>query len=100
MAEVLAVAVLGLVLLAVAGLAAALINRVAGWRTAVSERVLVNLKSGQAVDGVLWTRRGRFTVLRDAQLLEPGAEPVRLDGEVVVDRGEIAFTQVPGTARD
>lgn len=71
-----------------------------GWfawrRTAVRKRVVVNL-SDQAFDGVLWAKRGPLLVLRDTRLLEPGREPVAVDGEVVIERSKVQFTQVvPG----
>lgn len=57
-------------------------------------RVLVNLKTEKAVSGVLWTRRRRLLVLKDATLLEPKAAPVHLDGDVVIERGNVDFVQV------
>ncbi|MDT0381424.1 hypothetical protein RM572_21940 [Streptomyces sp. DSM 42041] len=65
-------------------------------RTAVRKRVVVNL-ADRAFDGVLWAKRGPLLVLRDARLLEPGREPVPVDGEVVVERARVEFVQVvPG----
>lgn len=62
-------------------------------RTAVRRRVMVNLAT-KAFDGVLWAQRGPLLVLRDARLLEPGREPQAVDGEVVIERSRIEFTQV------
>ncbi|MFF9554583.1 hypothetical protein ACF1DY_01945 [Streptomyces albus] len=62
-------------------------------RTAVRRRVVVNL-DGRAFEGVLWAQRGPLLVLRDARLLEPGREPQAVDGEVVVERARVEFTQV------
>ncbi|MFC5992940.1 hypothetical protein ACFQE5_01795 [Pseudonocardia hispaniensis] len=81
------------VALVVAVLAAAVVHRVRETRTAVRRRVLVNLIGGQAIDGVLWARRGRMLILRDAKLLEQGVEPVPMDGEVIIDRQQIDFVQ-------
>ena len=64
-----------------------------GNRTALRQRVLVNLVDGSAFDAVLWARRGRLLVLRDAKLIEPGAEAAPADGEVLVDRDRVAFVQ-------
>lgn len=64
-------------------------------RTALRRRVLVNLAGDKAMRGILWQRRGRLVVLRDVTLIEPGAQPVDLDGEVVLDRGRIEWVQVP-----
>jgi len=65
-------------------------------RFAVRARVLVNLLDGKALDGVLWARRGRWLVLRDVTLIEPGTPPVKVDGEILVDRGRVDFIQAVG----
>ncbi|WP_338683932.1 hypothetical protein QD712_25805 [Streptomyces acidiscabies] len=62
-------------------------------RTAVRKRVVVNL-SDKAFSGVLWAQRGPLLVLRDVELLEAGREAQRVDGEVVVERSRVEFTQV------
>lgn len=62
-------------------------------RTALRKRVVVNLPD-KAFAGVLWARRGPLLVLRDAELLEAGREPQRIDGEVVIERARVEFTQV------
>lgn len=62
-------------------------------RLALRHKVLVNMHSGKAFQGVLWARRGRLLVLKSAELLEPNAEPVALDGDVIVDRAEVEFLQ-------
>ncbi|MFI0914316.1 hypothetical protein [Streptomyces abikoensis] len=48
----------------------------------------------KAFRGVLWAQRGPLLVLRDAELLEAGRDPQRVDGEVVVERSRVEFTQV------
>lgn len=76
----------------------------AGWvwvtvranRLAVRQRVLVSLIDGQAMNGVLYARRGRYLVLRDVTLHAPGNEPTRMDGEVLLDRDRVDFIQVLG----
>lgn len=67
-----------------------------GWRRFLGQRILVNLKSGNAIVGVLWTApRGGLLVLKGASLLDPAAEsPVKLDGEAIIDVGEVDFAQV------
>lgn len=66
-----------------------------GWRRwPLCQRVLVNLVDGRAFDGVLYRRRGPLLVLRDARLIEPGSEPVAVDGEVLIERPKVAFIQV------
>lgn len=62
-------------------------------KLAMNRRVMVNLLSGSAIDGVLWDDRGVLIVLKDANLhSEGGTAP--LDGEVVIDRARIDFVQV------
>lgn len=65
-------------------------------RTAVRKRVVVNLPD-RAFRGLLWSKRGPLLVLRHAELLEAGREPMPMDGEVVVERSRVEFIQVlPG----
>lgn len=61
-------------------------------------RVLVNLKTGKALEGVLWTRRRGVLVLKDATLLEPKAQPVPVDGEVLIERANVDFVQIAPAA--
>jgi hypothetical protein len=56
--------------------------------------VLVNLDDGRAFDGVLYSRRGPLLMLRQARLIEPGTEPVGVDGEVLIERARVSFIQV------
>lgn len=63
-------------------------------RVAVHRRVLVNLKTGSAVRGVLVEARGPLLILKDAELLEAGREPTRLDGDTLVERSNVDFAQV------
>lgn len=65
-------------------------------RLAARKRVLVSLTSGRAVTGLLWARRGRSLVLKDAQMLEPGQEAIPMDGELVLDRDQVEYVQVAG----
>jgi uncharacterized membrane protein len=62
-------------------------------RVAVRRRVVVNLVDGSAVDGVLLRRYRTLLVLADATLLAPAAEPVRVDGELVVERARVLYAQ-------
>ena len=50
--------------------------------------------STTAIKGVLWSSRGPWLTLRAAALLRPGAEPMRIDGDVVIPRANVAFLQV------
>lgn len=71
------------------------LDQVLARRTALRRRVLVNVDDSKAMRGILWQRRGRLVVLRDVTLIEPGAQPVDLDGEIVLDRDRIEWVQVP-----
>ncbi|MFD5656927.1 hypothetical protein [Streptomyces hirsutus] len=62
-------------------------------RTAVRKRVVINL-ADKAFSGILWAKRGPLLVLRDAELLEAGRAPQPVDGEVVIERTRVEFTQV------
>ncbi|WP_417220518.1 hypothetical protein [Arthrobacter sp.] len=65
------------------------------WRSLVAHRVVVNLKSGQSLDGFLVRQSGPLLFVRDASFLQPGSEPVAMDGEIVVERSEVEFIQAP-----
>ncbi|PWG13900.1 hypothetical protein DF268_08495 [Streptomyces sp. V2] len=62
-------------------------------RTAVRKRVVVNL-ADKAFSGILWAKRGPLLVLRDVEILEAGRVPQPVDGEVVIERARVEFTQV------
>ncbi len=65
------------------------------WRRwPICRRVLVNLLDGRAFDGILYARRGPLLELRDAHLLTEGADPVAVDGAVLIERPQVAFIQV------
>lgn len=64
-----------------------------GWRSIMARRVVVNLRTGKALDGLLVRRSGGLLFLKNAVLHEPGAEPAPLDGEAVVERSQIDFIQ-------
>lgn len=87
---VLLVAILALLVAAGAWLVG---ERLWARRLLVRRRVVVNLVGDRAVTGVLWVRRGGFLVLRDAKLLEPGAQPVAMDGDVLIERDRVEFVQ-------
>lgn len=65
-----------------------------GWGLARRRRVVVNLTTGAALDGILWRVTRGLLVLRNATLHEPGAQPLPHDGEVLVELKRVAFTQV------
>lgn len=66
-------------------------------RIAPRRRVVVNLVDDQAITGVLWRRHRRLVVLRSAELVQPGREPVRMDGDVVIERSRIDWVQIVGS---
>jgi len=57
-------------------------------------RVIVSTKTGKVFRGVLWARRWGYVVLKRAELLEPKAPPVAIDGEVIIERSNVDFMQV------
>ena len=63
-------------------------------RWPMRQRVLVNMVDGRAFDAILFARRGPLLELRDATLMEPGSEPVVVDGAVIIERPRVAFIQV------
>lgn len=65
-------------------------------RLMLRRKVIVNLQGDQAIAGVLWARRGGLLVLKQAQLHEPGVDPVPMDGDVVIERSRVDFVQVAG----
>lgn len=79
-----------------AGVGVHVFDRVSALRVGARRRVLVQLHSGRAFTGVQWRRRGRLLVLRGAELLEPNNQPQPMDGEVVLDRGDVEYVQVAG----
>ena len=56
----------------------------------------MNTKTGTAFRGVLWRRRRKYLILRNAQLVKrsPYTERVPIDGEVMIEAGNIDFLQV------
>lgn len=60
-------------------------------------RVLVALKTGETVAGILLNRRRAVLVLGDVTVHErgAGAEPVRADGSVYIDQSNVRWVQRP-----
>ena len=58
-------------------------------------RVVVNLVNGTSIEGVLYRDPGNLIVLKNAVYHEPGAEPVPLDGDTVIERTKVLFVQAP-----
>lgn len=63
-------------------------------RLVVRRRVLVNLRSGRAVSGVVVDQAGPLLQLKSARVHEPGVDGgVSVDGEIVIERDQIDFIQ-------
>lgn len=63
-------------------------------RWPIRSRVLVNMTDGRAFDALLVSKRGPLLELADARLLTPGADPVAVDGRVLIERPNVSFIQV------
>lgn len=65
-------------------------------RLVVRRRVLVQLDTGRAVVGTLWSTKANRVVIKSAELFEPGSEPTRMDGDVVIERARVEYIQAVG----
>lgn len=59
-------------------------------------RVIVNTRADKAFSGVMWRRRRGYVVLRNVELLMGRGETKPLDGEVLIEAGNVDFVQVVG----
>lgn len=64
-------------------------------RVLLLRRVVVNLDDGSSIEGVLYRDPGNLLVLKNAIYHEPGAAPVDLDGDTVIERTRVLFIQAP-----
>ena len=64
----------------------------------LAENLVVNLKDGSTLSGVLWSDRGGLLVLRNAQYHDNEAD-VSVDGEAIILIENIAFLQRPEVTR-
>jgi len=55
---------------------------------------MVNLYSGNAIQGVLTQTVGNYLVIKSAIVHEPGLEPAPADGAIVLDAANVDFIQV------
>lgn len=62
-------------------------------RTLARKKVIVNLKTDKAIEGICWAQRGSYLVLREAVLHE-GNQAAQIDGEAIVDVSNVDFYQV------
>lgn len=75
-----------------------MLDRDVWWRSPFHlKAVIVTLQSDDdtAIRGVAWQTRGAWIVLKNAELLRPHADPLKIDGDVVIARSNVAFVQVP-----
>lgn len=64
------------------------------WQLVKARRVVVNLRSGQAIDGLLTRQQGPLLFLSEARLLEGSDQPTPIDGQAVIERQTIDFIQM------
>jgi len=65
-----------------------------GYRGHAYRTVLVNLTTGRAFRGAILKTYRDVLVLGNAELIESGAEPIAVPGEVIVERARVEFVQV------
>lgn len=59
-------------------------------------RVVVTTKTDRSFRGILWRKRWGYLVLRNAELLKERGEVLPMDGEVVIESGNVDFIQIVG----
>lgn len=64
------------------------------WKLQIGQRVLVNTRGGDALDGIVRTITGKFFELSEPHLTEPRTGRGRLDGLVKVPNDWVAWIQV------
>jgi len=67
------------------------------WRPpCLLRRVVLNFNydTTEALEGVLWSSRGPWCVLREVSALKAGQPAMRMVGDVVVHRSQVAYLQV------
>lgn len=67
-----------------------------GWRRHVRHRVVVNLKTGSAVSGVLYRADSQLLEIKEPTVHEPGAESTPADGSMVIERSNVDYVQIVG----
>jgi len=61
-----------------------------------SKRCIINLKTDKAFRGYLLNENKTIVLLKNAELIEPGLEPVYISGEIVIEKNNIDFIQIIG----
>jgi len=67
------------------------------WRPpCLLRRVVVNFthSESEAFEGILWSYRGGWLTLRDVSALKASLPPVKVPGDVVLHRSQVAYLQV------
>lgn len=64
-------------------------------RLVFHRQVVVNLDDGTTISGVIFQQAGPLLLLKNAHLLASNADPVPLDGDVIVERARVVFIQAP-----
>lgn len=63
-------------------------------RSAYRHTVIINLKSGTSIRGVLYTRRRPLLVLKEAAQLVDARQETSIDGDVLVREQDVDYIQV------
>lgn len=78
-----------------------MIERLRRWLRPYLElkKVVVNLRSGTALRGIIYRHAGRYLVIRQAEMLADRGVPAKgsplaVDGEVLVAQADVDFVQV------
>lgn len=64
------------------------------WGLVKARRVVVNLRSGQAIEGLLVRQAGPLLFIAEARLHEGAENAVPIDGQAVVERQTVDFIQI------
>ncbi|MFL2002024.1 hypothetical protein [Microbacterium sp. A1-JK] len=64
-------------------------------RVITRRKVIVNMLDGTSIAGIFYDQDGPLLVIKNAQYMEPGAQPVELDGDAVIERDKVLFIQAP-----
>lgn len=59
-----------------------------------ARKVIINLKEGPSLSGVLWQRRAGWLVLRQATAHLPDGRTMQIDGDALVWKSDVLFIQV------
>lgn len=62
------------------------------WQDFQARTLIVNLKTGTAFRGILWSENRELLVLRNAEMHSQG-DTAPVDGDVVIERSNIDFVQ-------